>query len=75
MNTITITPKLVNNQYIFTLPDELKDQELQLEFILKVIYKPKIDDTKKELWFPDLVRIDLSNKSFRREDMYDDWGR
>jgi len=73
MDTLIITPQIVNNQYLFTLPEDL--EETELEFVLKIHYKPKKQEPKKELWFPDLGRIDLSNQTFSREEMYDDLGR
>lgn len=73
METLIIKPEIINNQYLFTLPDDI--EETELEFVLKFHYKPKKQEPKKELWFLDLKGIDLSNNSFNREDMYDDWGR
>lgn len=73
METLILKPQIVNNQYLFTLPNDLEEQDL--EFILKVHYKPKIKEEKKEFWFPDFQRIDLSNETFSRADMYDDSGR
>jgi len=73
MQTIIIKPEIVNNQYLFTLPEDLEEQEL--EFVLKIHYSPKKQDPPKELWFMDLKRIDLSNETFSRDEMYDDWGR
>lgn len=73
METLIIKPQIINNQYLFTLPEDLEEQEL--EFVLKIHYRPKKQEPKKELWFLDLKGIDFSNNSFRREDMYDDWGR
>jgi hypothetical protein len=73
METLIIKPQIVNNQYWFTLPNDLEEQEL--EFVLKIHYKPKKEEQKKEFWFLNLKGIDINNHSFRREDMYDDWGR
>jgi len=73
MDTLIITPQIVNNQYLFTLPEDL--EETELEFVLKIHYKPKKLEPKKELWFLDLKGIDFSNQTFSREEMYDDLGR
>jgi len=73
MRTLIIKPEIVNNQYRFTLPDDLEEQEL--EFVLKIHYIPKKREQKNELWFPDFERIDLSKETFSREEIYDDWGR
>jgi len=47
-------------------------EEQELEFVLKTQYKLKKKEEKKEFWFLDFQRINLSNETFRREDMYDD---
>jgi len=73
METLIIKPEIENNRYLFTLPDDLEEQEL--EFVLKLHYIPKKEKPKKELWFPDFQRIDLSNETFSRQEMYDEWGR
>jgi len=70
MEALIIEPQIVNNQYWFTLPNDLEEKDL--EFQLKIHYKPQKKEPKKEFWFPDFQRIDLSNETFRREDMYDD---
>ncbi len=74
MDTLVITPKIVDNQYWFTLPDDLEEQDI--EFKLIIHYKPKEKkEPKKEFWFPDFDRISLIGETFSREEMYDDWGR
>jgi hypothetical protein len=73
METLIIKPQISNNQYWFTIPENLEEQDL--EFVLKIHYKPQKQAQPKELWFMDFQTVDLNSETFRREDMYDDWGR
>ena len=47
MEKIIIKPIKVKNQYLFTLPDNL--EKLELEFVLKIHYKPEKHEQKKRI--------------------------
>jgi hypothetical protein len=45
METMIITPQIINNQYFFTIPDELKEQDIEIRIIIH--YKPHKNKLKK----------------------------
>ncbi len=85
MKIVELTQQLTENHVFLNLylPQEYSNQKVKITITTfnnripkknSAVQKPEKDE-KKEFWFMYLKRTDLSNETFSREEMYDDWGR
>ncbi len=79
MNAIRKTVKIEGNSLKVDLPDEFKDQEVDIEVTLHKVEKESISKEDKDLQeyhqsirdhYKD-IRVDLSNYKFNRDELYE----
>jgi len=84
MKILELTQQLTDNHLLINvdLPNEYRNKAVRImvfpfDDIMPVynIVEKKPENKKKELWFLDLKGTNINHETFRREDMYDDWGR
>ncbi|HAN78894.1 MAG TPA: hypothetical protein DCQ31_14595 [Bacteroidales bacterium] len=84
MKIIELTQQLTGNRIIlnYDLPQEYQNQKIRIIIfpindILPIysISEKKEPKPEKEFWFMELKGLKSNNNTFRREDLYDEWGR
>jgi hypothetical protein len=84
MKIVELTKQLTDNRILLKLdlPDEYKNQKIKILIFPYDDIEPNSiksetenEETKSDLFFLDLKGIDAKNQLYRREDMYNDFGR